>query len=577
MKRLLQQIEIRNFKAFRDFSLRLDGRHLLLYGANGSGKSSLYWALYTFLQSARKQKNEITKYFISGDQSLLNIHEQAQQNPAPGEIALTIADSEGGSKQTCRISEPLHETFGNPIFEKADLASDFITYRFFFGFSHFRNSEHFNLWKLFEHELLPFCLTTNDDAGELEKRWRQLCGRDPNPNSYRGVAGAKAFRDFNWELRQYCEKIKAVLGAINAEAQNFYDTHFSEDDPLPLTFEISMVKVASRNPGDTKVTPPELRLIVAKGTSNITRPQSHLNEAKMTQLAISIRFAASLVGFDQAELKLLVLDDLLVSFDMDNRMRVVELLLSETFEDCQKIVLTHDLGFFQEFRRMIGNDHANWYFSTLLGSADQVIVAVANKTELEIAQDFLANGRIDECGNRLRKAVEANLTSFLDQARKKKGLDQFVDRKKFATLHSKLNEAIELIELDGFHQFAELLQSKFSVEELSELASSDEIQIAKFNTLPREKRGKVIGRLYAARNNLQKNIVTLLSEASRRHHTAITLLNEVKRIKDRILNPASHAGSSPLYTKEAEDAIEVIRKLDVALTEALATLPTEPS
>ena len=226
---------------------------------------------------------------------------------------------------------------------------------------------------------------------------------------------------------------------------------------------------------------------------------------------------------------------------------------------------------------MIGNDHANWYFSTLLGSADQVIVAVANKTELEIAQDFLANGRIDECGNRLRKAVEANLTSFLDQARKKKGLDQFVDRKKFATLHSKLNEAIELIELDGFHQFAELLQSKFSVEELSELASSDEIQIAKFNTLPREKRGKVIGRLYAARNNLQKNIVTLLSEASRRHHTAITLLNEVKRIKDRILNPASHAGSSPLYTKEAEDAIEVIRKLDVALTEALATLPTEPS
>ena len=59
MKRLLQQIEIRNFKAFRDFALTLDGRHLLLYGANGSGKSSLYWALYTFLQSARKQQNEI--------------------------------------------------------------------------------------------------------------------------------------------------------------------------------------------------------------------------------------------------------------------------------------------------------------------------------------------------------------------------------------------------------------------------------------------------------------------------------------------------------------------------------------
>ena len=268
----LQKIEVTNFKAFRKFDLNLEGRHLLVYGANGAGKSSLYWALYTFLQSARKQQNEIAKYFISGDQSLLNIHEQEQQNPTPGEIALTITDSEGGSKQTCRISEPLHETFGNPIFEKADLASDFITYRFFFGFSHFRNSEHFNLWKLFEHELLPFCITTNDGAGELEKQWRQLGRRNPNPNAYRGVAGAKAFRDFNWELRQYCEKIKAVLSAINSEAQTFYETHFSEGDPLPLKFEISMVKVATRNPGDTKVTPPELRLIVTKGASGITRP-----------------------------------------------------------------------------------------------------------------------------------------------------------------------------------------------------------------------------------------------------------------------------------------------------------------
>jgi len=94
MKTRLHKIKIQNFKAFRDFSLDLEGRHLLVYGANGSGKSSLYWALYTFLQSARKPKNSIAKYFDSANgQNLLNIFEQAEENSNPGEIALTLRDS----------------------------------------------------------------------------------------------------------------------------------------------------------------------------------------------------------------------------------------------------------------------------------------------------------------------------------------------------------------------------------------------------------------------------------------------------------------------------------------------------
>jgi AAA15 family ATPase/GTPase len=161
MKSRLHKIEITNFKAFREFTLDLDGRHLLVYGNNGAGKSSLYWALYTFLQSARKPTEEVEKYFIpGGSQTLLNIHEQREAAPRLGRLALTFRDTTTDADSAFNISKDDHETKKIPLIEKGDLASDFITYRFFFGFSDFKNSKDFNLWPLFRDEILPFCVST---------------------------------------------------------------------------------------------------------------------------------------------------------------------------------------------------------------------------------------------------------------------------------------------------------------------------------------------------------------------------------------------------------------------------------
>lgn len=221
---------------------------------------------------------------------------------------------------------------------------------------------------------------------------------------------------------------------------------------------------------------------------------------------------------------------------------------------------------------MIGANHQFWLFQKLIGNAKDGPNVNSVKSVLETAQQFLANDQLAECGNQLRQCVEGNLTSFLEQAKQKKGLDPFIDREAFASLHQKLNEASGILSLDSFHQFAELLQDKFSLAELGELTSSDAIDLVKFNSLTREKKGAVIAKMYAARRDLQQSIITLLSDASRKRLNALKLLDEVRRIKDRILNPASHAGTTPLYTKEAEDAIRVIQTLGPALDNALTTL-----
>lgn len=572
MKSRLHKIEIRNFKAFREFTLDLAGRHLLVYGDNGAGKSSLYWALYTFLQSARKPKNSIAKYFDPANpQNLLNIHEK---DPAaePGQIALTLRDVATKNDTTYRISQTDHDTHESPVIVKGNLASDFVTYRFFFGFSDFKNSDDFNIWPLFEREILPFCVATGGAAGELGARWEELKGASPNPNQYRGTAGAKAFRVFNAKLKNYSNSLKPIVDEISAAAQVFYDANFADGDTTKITLRLAITRDAYYSQEYTVKIPPVLRFGIQANGVEVKKPQSFMNEAKMTQLALSVRFAASLVNLHESDVKLLVLDDLLVSLDMSNRMKVVEILLTDaSLANYQKIILTHDLGFFQEFRRMIGPDSPSWAFYRLSNSSG----LSSFKSELETALEFLEQGQIAECGNRLRKCVETNLTRFLDQAKQKKGLDHLIDREAFASLHQKLNEASAELSMGSYKEFAELLQAEFSLAQLLELASPDDIDPSKFAAATKDEKkakGALIAKLYAARPNLQQCIIDLLSDASRKRLTAIKLLDEVRRIKDRILNPASHAGATPLYTKEAEDAVKVIQALDAALNAALATL-----
>jgi AAA15 family ATPase/GTPase len=51
----IKQIKLKYFKFFYgEVTIDLERQNSLIFGENGSGKSSLYWALYTFLQSVFK-------------------------------------------------------------------------------------------------------------------------------------------------------------------------------------------------------------------------------------------------------------------------------------------------------------------------------------------------------------------------------------------------------------------------------------------------------------------------------------------------------------------------------------------
>jgi energy-coupling factor transporter ATP-binding protein EcfA2 len=555
MKSRLHKIEIRNFKAFREFSLNLDGRHLLVYGDNGAGKSSLYWALYTFLQSARKPKNSIAKYFDpAGPENLLNIHEQADPAPKLGEIALTLRDVATKNDTTYPISQADHGTHNQSAILKGDLASDFITYRFFFGFSDFRNSEKFNLWPLFEKEILPFCVSTGGKV-PLEA-WRLIKHENPNPNGYSGIAGTDAFNTFHQNTASFASILPGIVDSISTEAQKFYDRHFSADDPAKVTLKLGVTTLPSStgsNQTSFQSTKPVVEFGIQVAGKVVNRPQAFLNEAKLTQLALSVRFAASLVNLHDSDLKLLVLDDLLVSLDMSNRMKVVEILLTDpSLANYQKVILTHDLGFFREFRRTIGPSHADWSFIRLVGNPATAITCQTEKTELQKAEDYLHGHHLDEAAVCLRKAAEDMGKRYREWAEKKK-----LPPGEFFSLTENLRAAKnKLLEKIPTHLYDRVLNGTPEAHREHLIPTSDD-DVDALPGLDVADRGKL--------KSSRKHLRSLLKDENWKAMENVKLIDDVLNTTERVLNPGAHGGDSPLYEHEVQKALDLIAKLEKCL------------
>ena len=554
MKARLHHIAITNFKAFREFSLNLEGRHLLVYGANGAGKSSLYWALYTFLQSARKPRNGIAKYFDPANpQSLLNLHEQKEATPKPGEIALTLRDTATRNDTTYRISQIDHGTFNQPAILKGDLASDFITYRFFFGFSHFRNSEKFDLWPLFEKEILPFCVSTGGQSPY--DMWQRIKSGNPNPSNQVGIAGATAYSSFKGNTERFANVLPGIVDSISREAQKFYDKHFSADDPAKVTLKLAVTTPPSAtgsNQNEFKFTLPVIEFGVQLDGHTVTKPQSFLNEAKLTQLALSVRFAASLVNLHDSDLKLLVLDDLLVSLDMSNRMLVVDILLSESFASYQKIILTHELGFFREFRRRIGSHHADWRFVSLQGSSAQNIDARTEKNELEKAEDYLNRHDIEEAAMFLRKAAEDTAKRYREWAEGKS-----LPPGQFFSLTENLRAARNKL-LEGIPgSLYEAVLKGTPKEHRGLLLSPDDTDLDGNATLQPADKGKL--------KSKRRDLRNVLNHDGWAKMEAVEAVDRVLEMTERVLNPASHGNTAPLYEEEVRRAKKLIDRLEMVL------------
>lgn len=436
----IDSIEICNFKFFeKPFSLKINGKNILLFGENGSGKSSIFWSFYTHYQAVTKEPKDARKYFLDANkESLRNRYTDAAISSG---IKVTFKD-EHGTLLVVEDSDTLLSVNSSSIKNmmlNTLTASDFFNYKVISSIFDFKNSQDNELFEVFQKEIFQslILLTSLEVSGEIRGNdaytwWQYIKSGYQNLPKNR-----KNYNDFNLHSPEY-KAFKEVIDIFNNDlrfaltqlvisANQILRNEFLI--PVELTVRYEPVKFNERLPDssrarDRKVTPPRI-ILNAKmmqddiKSQDIHHPSSFFNEAKLTCMALALRLAV-LNGRPTegpSFASSLFVDDLLISLDMSYRRKVIDVLLKSA-DKRQLLFFTHDRALFHMFKEelMTCKKSNDWIFYEMYSqnfNGHPVPELISTITPLEEAKMFLNEHRIAACANAIRRTCEMELRRLL--------------------------------------------------------------------------------------------------------------------------------------------------------------------
>lgn len=403
-------IELHNFLAFygTDNKISLpNGENLLMYGENGSGKSSLFRALEVFFEA----KNQ-----TDFDKNYRNIW--VDQADSDTSIKIDFVD--------IKVS-PLPQTVELPVkvkhswIEESRLASGFLTYRDILK-THFLEAHKANLFDLVVNEILrgfknPMTgKILSQEWADFEKKFDDFLLEDwGSPLSTRpdefGVEKkvmdiiSDLIADFGEILSAFEDSLELTLEDLNPKINTFLESfehnihvklvvgnhldrfgnpqkgtmlsHHNSDDDIVLLKKLRDRAVDPDVQIGVKTLLKKLTLkkplLVAEVTyfeQVIPEYQSFLNEARLSALSICIFLAALSLKPDPPDgCKVLFLDDVLIGLDSGNRLPLLRILETH-FKDFQIMISTYDRHWFETSKRFTSSSIVKWKHAELFAKEE---------------------------------------------------------------------------------------------------------------------------------------------------------------------------------------------------------------
>jgi energy-coupling factor transporter ATP-binding protein EcfA2 len=449
----LESIEISDFRGFPEAqTFQLYGQHLLLYGENGSGKTSIFKAIEQLLllsSDAPPYNNE-----LSDIRCLKNRF--TDEKRADGHITLGFHVKKGDpaiGDLTWQINGDRPVT--HPLFNSMARTRGCLDYRAVLRTNFLHESDDgINLFRLSVETLLrdiemPNSLVAFGDewneiktAGEelmtermvdpvdLDDLQLQAYGfdvqsdvEDAEFDEAEYVRSKEEFWREYMELRhrQLRERVSTFNSGLASRLAEIEDTankfirKFDETLKISFNYEVEVNFPSGLDEQWTER--PRLWLKTNYRGEHLDHPALLLNEARLSAIAIVIYLAALKIetptsaGYSVSFPRLVVLDDVLIGLDMGNRLPVLELIQTDFVnQGWQVFLMTFDRAWYELAKQRLPN--GKWKFlelySVRLKDYEKPIV-LDDQDHLDRALNFLLEGEVKAAAAHVRTELELTL------------------------------------------------------------------------------------------------------------------------------------------------------------------------
>ena len=399
----ISNIELKNYRAFyATHTIDTNNKNLLIYGENGSGKSSLYQSIVDFFAVVEKDltklpfnKNHWNRLSTTPDEEIIKI---TFDDNTSAEFTPTLATPQSANADFLRVAKQ------NPFYTYKRILKTYIADK----------SVEQQMLLLLVKEILATYVDAKGksilDYWNILENLTKIKGKIP-PNMI----------DYQEDMEVFSVSLQTAVNKLVKQLNDFLDKYFHTN--IHLTITTPNFTNTHTNIKDIKNTAKELlekatvQIKVKFFDKEIDNHTEFLNEARLSALAICMYLASLKVTPAPQKLKILFLDDIFIGLDMSNRLPLLEILKTE-FLDYQIFMTTYDRAWFEVAKQWFDNKaKGNWKFFEMyvddFTNKFDVPIILETKTHIEKAEYYLAKHDYAACGVFLRKECEKVLKKLL--------------------------------------------------------------------------------------------------------------------------------------------------------------------
>ncbi|AKG91654.1 Recombinational DNA repair ATPase {RecF pathway} [Geoglobus ahangari] len=391
----IKTLRLNNFKGFaNEIEINLRGKNLVVYGENGSGKTSLVEALKLPFDSASSEI-ELESYENVFTKEPVEISiETTDGKTISLKTKLKKKVDDKGNERSVIVTDPdSYDSDEKTFLDALSRSTSILSYRQLMKIYDLSTPEDF--YELFVKNVMAHYLipprgekTLIEELQELEEL------KEKSPRAKKRILDKE-------------ESIKSEINKIFAEIHEIWNNYVRRLTGDNIEIECSIEELG------------KLNFNVKWNSKDVSDILTYLNEGRLNAISLGL-FLAYYKRFNVSKYKMLLLDDVVIGLDMNLRIPLLDILREDFEDEYQIVITTFDENWFNLMKQYL--DGSKWEFLRLVvrktDSTDlPFIVGVEQQDYLDKAKQHLNKGDIPAAALYVRLEFERIVKNF---AKKKK-------------------------------------------------------------------------------------------------------------------------------------------------------------